>query len=343
MVGMETWKPPWERSYAENRELLSLPAPHPFYERYKPVFLARGGEHIVYRSDAVPNQVIKVNTDWVAAFLERSDFTQALATAAAERQRAWDTLARHFGESATLDTQVRIETFPLTPRCTFEIFKANRHDLPSEVNTLVVSQRFAEELQSQPSYTIAAGYLEDISELSTEEYVGLTSSLLFGDAARFNRTQFVTYYGQRGLAALLDIATSSDSFRNCLRDFISKACRYTLATGATLDLAGQGNVAFVFTNEEWNYLLPDALSPGGENSIHHAATLLTQVEQGATLTRKQRYVLFNVLHYVRIINGISMACGFNECIQIPNISAPSLHPHIPELLSQIRERKSITA
>jgi hypothetical protein len=86
MVGVETWKPPWERSYAENTELLSLRAPHPFYERYKPVFLARGGEHIVYRSDGVPIQVIKVNTDWVATFPERSDF--ALGSEKALRRKS---------------------------------------------------------------------------------------------------------------------------------------------------------------------------------------------------------------------------------------------------------------
>jgi hypothetical protein len=100
-------------------------------------------------------------------------------------------------------------------------------------------------------------------------------------------------------------------------------------------------VALVPNEHGWSYLLPDALSPGKENSLQHAAELLERVQHGESLTRKQRYVLMNVLHYVRIVNGLSMACGLEERVLIPGVKLPTLSAHLPTLFQQIKARKNV--
>jgi hypothetical protein len=114
------WKPHWERSDSENCDLLTWRANHPFVELHKPRFLARGGEHIVYRSDANPAHVVKVDTEWIHSFPKRLNYEKELLAAREVKQSAWDDLALYFGHEATLGTQVTIGTFPLSSGIIFD-------------------------------------------------------------------------------------------------------------------------------------------------------------------------------------------------------------------------------
>lgn len=336
------WRPHWERSDAENHLLFSLCGPHSFIQHHRPQFLARGGEHIVYLSEANPTHVVKVDTEWISSYPQRIDYERELLAAAQAKQSSWDTLAQHFGLAATLDTHVTVDTFPLSRGAIFEIFKGSQPKLPKEIKTLVLIQRTAPALQDSLTLSVASGYLEDNAELSPSEYKLFSKVLLSGDERDFNPSQFTTLYGQRGVSAVLSHATDIPAVRACLSDFITKACHYSHVTGLTLDLAGRCNVAIVPDEGTWTYLIPDALAPGTENTLPHAAELLTQFQGGARLSRKQRYVLMNVLHYVRIMNGISMTCGLESRLAIPGIDISGLSAHLPKLLAEIRERKQTT-
>jgi len=142
------WIPPWQRTRAENERLLSLVGNHPFIAQYEPQFLARGGEHIVYRSARYPELVLKVDADWLAdsltTFSDRVDAREReLATWAHKRAERHRILAHFFGLEATLDVSVTVQSFPLSEEIVFEVCRKPLATFPLHAKTVVLEQRYS--------------------------------------------------------------------------------------------------------------------------------------------------------------------------------------------------------
>jgi len=291
--------------------------------------------------------VIKVDTAWILESLirfngrESSRESEALGYVERKSKRYF-ALREFFGKAAVLDISVTAQKFPLTAGIVFEVCKEVLSRFPSEITTPVLEQRYLNSLGADGTLSFSSGYLEDIAEVSDEQYARLTEALLSGGSSVSVEEEFETFYGRRGCEALFAALRSNQGTRRAMLDFLRRAIAYSRETRETLDIAGQGNVVFVLDSREHRVFLPDALAPGEGNSITAAVDVLNAFASGATVTRRERFLVFNVLHYVRLINGVCALVGLDERVSMPGLELRPLATKLGELLRAIRERTSVT-
>lgn len=76
---------------------------------------------------------------------------------------------------------------------------------------------------------------------------------------------------------------------------------------------------FYKKGDEWDYLLLDALPIQAYPTVFEKTIdACIKINQGITLTKKDRENLKRGINYVRIINGISLSLGLSDRLELPN-------------------------
>lgn len=304
---------------------------HKLIEQFKPQYIARGGEHIVYDIPDHPDIVAKAAKESVATLIKNNveqgnppdylgnDERERAERFLQEEASRFKQLRQYFGKEHTLSQKKYLLKLPVTPQILSDLFEGNPPALPTEAWGMIVIQKRSKALQNTDHLTVVAGYAERQENVNQEAYQTQTEQLFVNphEEAEFDQVEFLGVQGNHNeLPTLVQNSNESDELKNSLRDFVQKAVRYTSETGETLDLAGSDNVAVYQQDGKWNYELLDALYPGTKDMVPRTQQALRKLAAGEEIDDGNRNVLMNTINYVRTINGLAKSLGTKHYIDI---------------------------
>lgn len=329
------------------------------FTRYKPEFLGRGGDHLVYQIPKHPNLVAKASWKKVFEIFKEAQSHQADDSATrsyAENRFLPDVqqknaeirnLRRYFGAEHTLQERRYLMQVPVPRKIMEELFRdyyrgkkpfdrlKNVQDI-QDVWTTVSVQRLCKEVQDPNRLSFCFGRFPEDFPQEEAAYMNITRALLYGVRANpmptneFLRFQDVS--PSKGLTHLIESAEHIPALKNQLIDFVQKAIAYADNEGQILDLVGKDNVIFSERDRTWNYTLVDALPLAIRPVLKDLRSYLTH-PAGRSLDRRRRLHFLQVINFARAINGAASAIGIDERLYLPEISQDMLQ----ELLHWNRE------
>ena len=322
-----------------------LPEKHDLVLKYKPVFLNRGGEHLVYTVDGHPNVVIKASTykikDSVFKIIEQglSNSDLSLGTEA-EREYSDEikqknneaiALRSYFGNEHTLKERRYLMKVPITFELLQEIFTNDYfgRTLPEsaknikEVWTHVVVQEYAPVFEDPNRVSFNYGsFVEDGPIDNPQRYQKVTDSTLDKSLVGFNMEEFVSlqdHSKNKSLSELIALSKKDEQLREQLTFFVIIAIQYAENTGQILALAGEDNVSFYKEKNVWNFMLVDALSNLPEPIFQKTKDLGQKFLDNVVLTQEDREYIKRGINFVRTINGVALSLGLTEKLNLPQI------------------------
>ncbi|MCX6790402.1 MAG: hypothetical protein NTV60_02635 [Candidatus Kaiserbacteria bacterium] len=315
-------------------------------EKYRPEFIARGGDHLVYRVPDHPDIVVKVSwrkikdivhhchqegnvmsEDDVRAYAE-SEYTHDIAQKNAEAKD----LRTYFGPEHTLSERRYLMQVPITAEMLHELYKNDYLDRPlpkaaekvDSVWTHVSVQRYTEEAENKKRLAFCFGNYPEWSHVDHADYEKITTALLDSDSGQISTEQFLQLQDlskEKYLTSLVTEAETDESLKMALTDFIKHAIHYTSEKGQTLALSGEDNVVFYEKDGKWTYLLVDATPVPAELIYNRAAEI---VSGGSQMSESDKSMVVRCLNYVRVINGVAMALGVSDRLPMPHMTHDQL-------------------
>ncbi len=317
--------------------------------RYKPTYLGKGGENIVYALSDLPDKVLKVEVEPLMTQIEEAEskgrpITNELTTGQREtlqerlehENASYNELRTYFGEDHVPHTSKFIRKVPVSERLLGEIYKGKRRTMldvtlaDNEMWTIVAIQEKVPQIGDDKSKSpdVRGGFAELRQRKDIEKYTDIesykqayddaTQSLVCNpESASFDLDKFLVIHPD--LRPLVSQANENSQLKDSLKDFVLKGMEYTKQTGKGLDLAGEKNILF-FENPEnnsWNYKLVDALSPHSEEALKEAKGLMEKVIAKEPLVDGEPFALTSAVNYVRTMNGLAKYVGIKEHIDMP--------------------------
>ncbi|PIR83542.1 hypothetical protein COU18_02550 [Candidatus Kaiserbacteria bacterium CG10_big_fil_rev_8_21_14_0_10_51_14] len=321
------------------------------FVRYKPEYISRGGDHLVYRIPDHPNVVVKAS--WKKAVdIFREAQSRALGDDAARsyaeerfstdvRQKNTDVrnLRRYFGEEHTLPERRYLMQVPISQSILEQLLRdyyQGKEPPPVLVKniegvqnlwTSVSVQKKCNELLDPARLSFCFGrFLEDTSP-DEDYYTAITHALLYGSNHTISTREFLLFQDKspsKGLTHLIERAQSDPGLKSQLIDFVKKAITYADNEGRILDLIGKDNVIFTTRDRVWNYLLVDSLPLAVRPILGDFREYVKQPE-GRVIDRRRRLHLLQVINFARAINGTAAAVDIRERLPTPEIPQSLLH------------------
>ncbi len=301
---------------------------HDLIKRYRPVYLGRGGENLVY---GVPgrNVVIKARFEPIRQIL-LYNFSQNLPldTFPSEihersvgylRNEAarYNQLKQYFGPEHVVTQREYVMKIPVTEDILRFIFNGNPPGKVSEVFTIVTVQKRVEALQDPNRLGIWSDYAEN-NNVPGEIYRQITSHLIFGKKLdeKLDREHLLQIQSSEILRILLERIDTDRLLRECLQELITKVIAFTSETGEILDFAGNDNI-IIYKNEngKWNYCLVDCRYPRTK-MVEETKSILIKLSRGEKIEKGEKNTLKNVFNFVRTVNGLAEQLGLNKRINI---------------------------
>jgi len=318
-----------------------LPTGHEAVMQYKPTFLARGGDHLVYEAEGHPDTVIKASTFKIKDVLmdnaERglpldgiSDEMRASLEKEIEEKNAQIRLYReYFGTEHTLSERRYVMQVPVSSEIVKEIFVDDWKDRqpPKGIGeiqaawTAAVIQKKSPEI-SDPNHMglYFGGFIEGRKEQpDVSEYEALNRAFLGKksiepkDLELFFKTQ--DNPKTHALADLLSRAEEDSTLKIVIQDIVRKSIRFAEETGNILALAGEDNVILFPKGEGWSYLLVDAIPLYNDPIFKFAKVAKERSENGEDLSNKDKAYITRSLNFVRTMNGLAAASGLEERLE----------------------------
>lgn len=307
-------------------------------KKYKLEFLGEGGEQIVFGVKDHSDVVAKAHKQMLSIVVKKhldkgvapdvTDLETALLAKRyiAQQKEHYRVFKKHFGKAALKERVLFMPVpFPVD-HLDDDVRGAYQKAYPNasygKASTLV---RFQERVATDGVIDNMAvspfgAYLETEDLMTPNEYRRI-NKLITG--ATIDDAATADVVGGRALLK------NDGKLRECVADFVSKAMAYTLETGQTLDLVGEGNIIFIQNDGEWEYKLPDALYPGFGNKIFlESQKLLQKMKQGETISDDDRGDLMNGLAYVRQINALAQLSGVKDRLVLADELSASDHDRI---------------
>lgn len=316
-----------------------LPAEHEAVIKYRPRFLARGGDHLVYEVEGHPETVIKASTFKIKDILienaERGlpldsiteETRELIEKEVAEKNAQIRMYREYFGIEHTLPERRLLMRVPISQKIIEEIFKDDWKDrsMPkgvgevSEVWSAVVIQEKAPQI-SDPNHRglYFGGFVEEREvQPDPSEYEQLNAvflgrgSITQADLELFFRTQ--DNPDTHALADLISSTSADANLRTTVEDFVRRSVSFAKETGHIMALAGEDNVILYPTAEGgWNYLLVDAIPLYNDPILTSAMEARELHNAGGQLSSKDKAYITRALNFVRTINGLAAALQMEE-------------------------------
>jgi hypothetical protein len=318
----------------------TLPSDDELVERYKPKFLARGGDHLVYEVVDHPDVVIKASTFRIKDILSSNsdnslqldsfsgDLKMVIEKETAEKNVQIRELRKYFGNEHTLSERRYIMKVPVTKELLDEIFKndwkgrippQNVKDIKEAWSTVIVQERADAIDDTNHLGLYFGGFLED-REYDVEEYKKLNESLIKQntqsgeDVERFLELQDNPQ--THALRDILNLVEKDKSLKTILTELVEKIVSYARETGNILALAGKDNIIFYHKDGEWNYLLVDALPIHNEPVYKEAQIILHKFANDEEITKYDKTLLMKALNFTRTINGLCASLGIKDRLRL---------------------------
>lgn len=275
-----------------------LPEKHETVQHFKPQFIARGGDHLVYEIPGHPESVVKASTFKLMDVLEQNENKGVPLDTFPETMIDWSgneyspaedvrirneqisALRSHFGKAHTLPERRFFMKVPVTPELLAGIYEEDiyRHrSVPPGAETLeevwstVVVQGRAEILARNDADTASLNFGSFVEErkgeksLDSESLSELNKALIFnapGEDSTQREKLFLEIQDgtpDHRLSEILEKAKGDAELHETLEKFVKASITYAEETGNILALAGQDNVLFYKDDGKWTYLLVDVL------------------------------------------------------------------------------------
>lgn len=239
-------------------------------EKYKPVFIASGGEHLVYEIPEHPDIVLKVSKESIAncagwqmkhtadvdSYQYDRDVQVTIAHRIEEAQDVYREIKDFFPDSLLSQRYIKFKV-PVTQEFLLQVAKESGEELskeqidrlPIELYVVALVQEKSTELALDTSVSMFnEGYAFD-----TVEPHESWSSFLFRDEQQYTEN------------GLLSEEKVPDEVEAVCQDFIERALDYSNVTGRILDIIGQNNI-ILYKDEQGmlSYSLIDAVYPEHE-------------------------------------------------------------------------------
>lgn len=322
---------PHARAEKDEKYSLVEAADHDMVRRYKPKFMARGGEHIVYELPDRPNVVIKVDArvmqmvqEWNAEHSLPLDAMDPALLPYAEKylrehRERQSRLSEYFGFEAVPRIHETIAKVPITGQITSELHAGKPPkgwESVGEAWTIVRVQKRLPELASPDRKTVVSGYTEN-GEPDPDVYARVTAGLLEGGKRDYTSEEVVSLFPEkmRDLLAALD---DEPGLREAMADLVRRAAKYSKETKEILDLAGSDNIAVFKDGKRWKYRLVDALYPSGgaDNMVGKVEAAARKAARGEPLSDYEKNVVLNGINYARAMNALAEKLGIEERVAV---------------------------
>ncbi len=302
---------------------------HDLVSRYRPKFLAKGGEHIVYEVPEHPDIVVKVSTDPLKKIIDwNAEHGRPVDSLPAELEprireylksetARYQLLKKYFGADHVPSKKEFLVKVPVTQEVLNALYEGNPPAATKEAWSVVMVQKRIEALNDPNRLAVVAGYAEN-NEVPKDLYDKATEHFVFGKnpEEKIEKEKFFEIQSHDDLKALLARSESDESLRESLQELIEKAITYTEETGEIFDLAGQDNIVFSQKDGRWTYSLVDALYPGESKAVEKAKIALLKLSAGSEIDEHEKNLLLNVFNFVRTINGLAELMGVQKRISI---------------------------
>jgi len=304
-------------------------------KKYKPTFLGKGAEQLVYEITDRPGIVVKVDKaqmrliqGWNESHnlpldeldpAMRPDIEKYLM----RRRERHARMTSYLGREHVPVQRTAIVKVPVNK----EIIKHVHWGTPpqgaeqvTEAWSVVTVQRRVPEVQHDPKLEIGSGHIEH-QHPDPDVYGRVTRALVDLDpAAHFTNEEFESLF-KESLARIIHFADRDPGLQEAVKDFIARTVRLSNDTGEVFDLVGTYNISFFERDGKWTYRLLDPLLLTSENDPRAAAQAV--MEHAARGERRDRgeeaFLLWSAVNFARMVNGLAARYDMTERVDmIPN-------------------------
>lgn len=308
--------------------------------KYKPEYLAQGGEHLVFEIPDHPHIVIKVSMESITeslnwqqssgetaqAYAGNPDVQRELRHRIEMAEQAYRGVLEHFQSEHVLPQRYITFTVSITPEIIAQLARdyykeevvSMGGDFPSAVHVVALVQQKSVEMQSdQVESLFDYGYV--VTDKSVEEEM---EHFIFPATPARETSQ------------------DDDAKQKAKKDFVSRAIAYTKATGRILDIAGPNNVIFKETDAKMTYLLVDAVHPAHWDKTYTAFVLFMQevaaneyhCDFGKMKNNASKVV--HVVDYIYKLNQVAFEAGVTENLDALSWIPAADRPKAVELIKE---------
>ena len=291
---------------------------HETVEKYRPQFLDKGGEQIVYEVPDHPDIVAKVNVESLKGIIDwnihhgkaPNSFSEEIKQRAEkilrEEMRRCQELRTYFGSEHIPKQKQYLIQVPLTPEILDELYDNNPPIMTDAAWSITTIQERIDEIRDPSRLALVGGYTEKIQQ-PLENYSRVTEHLVFGKdlEEKLTRDEFLQIQGNEDLKNLLEKSAGDLQLKTVLQELIEKIILYTNNTGEILDLAGHDNIIMYLKDDAWSYTLVDAKYPGNNAIIESLKLSLEKLMNGPEIEEHDENILLNAFNYIRTVNGIA--------------------------------------
>lgn len=327
----------------QNREAYDqLPEDNELISHYQPTFLARGGDHLVYEVLDHPDVVIKASTYNIKDILTKNaelqipldtisqDQKEELEGEVSIKTEQIKELRKYFGNNHTLSERRYLMKVPITKDLLDEVFKADYkgREIPADIEsvsdawTTVVVQQKTEQINNPEHLGLYfGGFLEqrkDFVDCDEGEYKDINDQLVCNNEP-MNLELFFKLQDNPKSHSLIDLISKAEKdleLRDILIELINKIIGFADETGNILALAGKDNVILYQKNDQWNYLLVDALSMHDEPVFSTAKDSLVRYFKGEILDDHEKSLMMKAMNFVRTVNGLATILGIDKKLDL---------------------------
>jgi len=326
-----------EKSHPYN----DLPDDSEIVRHYKPTFLARGGDHLVYAVEEHPDVVFKASSFAIKDSLSASadagedldsipdDEKTRLEEGIAKKTAQARILREYFGASHTVNERRYIMKVPVSKAIIDEIFKgdwkkrkppAESKKLTEAWSTVVIQERIPE--LADPSHLgfYFGGFLEERGQIDAEEYTELNNSFVpLCQATPDDVALFLRLQDNPKTHALTDLIAKTESdpnLKSTTAALVLNVISYANETGNILALAGEDNVILFNKDGKWDYLLIDALPIHDEPVFEYAKQALHRHINNEDISEHEMTLIMKALNFVRTVNGVATTLDLPERLRM---------------------------
>jgi len=314
-----------------------------FWETYKPEYVARGSDCLVFKIPDHANIVVKLSTHHLASalhwyqhnehkipedLLDDPELQEPLQQATAEMDGCARELRSFFGPEKVPQTRYVIAKIPVLPEAMGVLFDSKK-PLPPETLAVIQIQKIIPEIIERTSKSLTA-FFEDPEDDHNQNYGRVMTQSYFPSHVAMNEEETLRFSDKS--PDIKEVVTD-DSLTETVCDFLRTAIRYTNETQRSLDTMGPDNAVLIETEDGSDYRLPDALMPANNSEwvdeIKNGIRLFLTDPNAVDFEKLgARVVLFG--SYLRFINGLAAHYNlperidlFTDTVEAENI--PKLH------------------
>lgn len=345
-------------------------------KRYRPAYLAAGGEHIVFN---IPNTeigneqklksgadsrelkrdiVFKAATQPLREIMERNlrngqepdvlspEEHDKWAASTRRLSKKFETFKSFFGPDHVVNQKFFFMKVPITDQVINEIYGDEPAPDVESAWTRVTIQRKSSEIIEKKAESFTGGYLEAYVHMNDEDYISITGLLLNGHDLPPEVADRLAIFQWPGMDYWQQRIEEEPGLKEQLKVLVSKAIDYSNLTGEQLDLFGTENIIVYEVENKLtgkttsNYKLVDAFFAwDGPAKLKFAEDCLAKLSKGEIRYEEHAIDIANGINYVRMVNLLASELGLPERLKWKSPFSPKALARVGELARKYFDEK----